>query len=968
MLKIEKKYNPKKEIEILNSKQERKNKKSDFSILTTPVNISEKIKYADVLTQIRTDIFLKYFTLQWEEISSPSLWGIPSDSLELAQKDKNDLISLFVKNIEYSSKKLKRLWIYTNKIDKINIWEENSHRVRNLFAEKQKDGAFFDEECVNYRSIDRQTVISRQEINFKSIKRKKYSIKYFVDTKKDCLTISTFYPETIFADVALAVNPIDRRYKKLIWSKVIIPIINKTIPIVWDESVDMQNDSGIIRVTPAHDKWWLEIAIRHKLPTNKVAIDHLGLFTDNAWVFAGKKMIDFRDNVIQYLDDICNLGNVQDIQTDIAIHKETWEELGEFISKQRFIKISEENISSILNEDFHITSGNQQKIIFDSEFQNIKQICISNNQSFWVSMPIRSDSDNKKYIISDDTISQSYKKNWKWKKILLTLIIFNLYTDNRINKKFWWEEILDLLISPSLESWQRVIDVYLQIYKDYFKSNDLPKTFQKELEEFAEIIKTSDKSNISYVEKFADNIIKYLSKSFMINELPDQNYILDIRSIFNKDLDKEHLTFDNNILNSVLMLHNLWYMSGKSNKNKTNFLVLPPDQTMNTIKSMLLNTQIQPSFDFKYIFVLDHIDHKEKNKIWFSKSAFINMSEITENSWWDVSRLLFLFSQQNKITETDISNYENLINKIRNAARFIILQSDPKKRKRHFDKIQKEAEKEKDISLYDQRIIHKIKDFYQEYKYMFSTLDIIDLLPKLEHLVRYDFCEKYLEIQKIHPSKNIEIYWFFVIWLICKIIYPFMPFLSQSIWNTCLFEWEVEDDKFLDFFPESEKNYKTQLIIDIIDKIKHIKQRKNWDKNNNIKICISTSPDLIEYISIHEWIIKKITYAEELEYQKNTSLDNLWYELENLINIIVWIKRIDSKNKIQEKSLSDLERELQSYVEEMQMLRSVISALSFRSDHDSQEQLEERKKELTKVKKKIEHKELEIFTFKTNKS
>ncbi len=195
---------------------------------------------------------------------------------------------------------------------------------------------------------------------------------------------------------------------------------------------------------------------------------------------------------------------------------------------------------------------------------------------------------------------------------------------------------------------------------------------------------------------------------------------------------------------------------------------------------------------------------------------------------------------------------------------------------------------------------------------MFSSLDISDLLPKLEHLVKYDFCEKYLEIQKIHPSKNIEIYWFFVIWLICKIIYPFMPFLSQSIWNTCLFEWEVEDDKFLDFFPESEKNYKTQLIIDIIDKIKHIKQKKNWDKNNSIKICISTSPDLIEYISIHEWIIKKITYAEELEYQKNTSLDNLWYELENLINIIVWIKKIDSKNKIQEKSLSDLERELQS--------------------------------------------------------
>lgn len=968
MLKIEKKYNPKKEIEALSHKQEKKNKKSDFSIITTPIQISEKIKYSDVLTQIRADIFLKYFILQWEDVSFCSLWWIPSDSLELSQKDKNDLISIFIKNIEYSSKKLKRLWIITNKIDKINIWEENSHRVRNLFAQKQKENLFFDEECVNYWSIERQTVISRQEINFKSIKRKQYEIKYFVDTKKDCFTINTFYPETIFADVALAVNPIDRRYKKLIWSKVIIPIINKTIPIIWDESVDMQTNSWIIRITPAHDKIWLEIAIKHNLPTDKVAIDHLWVFTDNAWEFAGKKMSDFRDNVIQYLDDICNLWAIHEIQKDIAIHKETWEELWEFISKQRFIGITEENIQSILKEGSHIISSNQKQNIFDSEFQNIKQICISNNQSFGVSMPIWSDSDNKKYIICDETLLQSYKKNWKWKKILLTLILFNLYTDNRINKKFWFEEILDLLVSPSFETWQRVIDIYIQIYKEYYKANDLPKSFQNELNEFLEITKTSDKSNISYMEKFTDNIIKYLSKSYLINELPDQNYIFDIKSIFNKDLQKDHLTFDNNILNSVSMLHNLWYISGKSIKNKTNLLVLPPDQTMNMIKSMLLSIQLQPDFDFKYIYILDHIDHKEKNKIWFSKSAFINMSEITETIWWDAARLLFLFSQENKINETDISAYENLINRIRNAVRFLILQSDPKKRKRHFDKIQKEAEKEKDISLYDQWMIHKIKDFYQEYKYMFSNLDTTNLILKLENLIKQDFCEKYLEIQKVHPSKDIEIYWFFIIGLICKIIYPFMPFLSQNIRDICLFEWNIEDEKFSDFFPNSEKNYKTQLIIDIIDKILHIKQNKKRNKTDQIKLCISTSPDLIDYISNHEDIIKKITYSEDVEYQKNTSLDNLGYELETLINIVIWIKKLELKNKIQEKSLSSLERELQTYNEEMQMLRSIISALSVRNDHQSQEQLEEKKKELTKVKKKIERLELEIFTFKLKKS
>lgn len=969
MLKIEKKYNPKKEIEILPILQEKKIKKPDFSIITPPIQLSEKIKYVDVISQIWADVFYKYFSLNWNLVNNISTWWITlhhwiNSSNKIDWVDINNLIWLFSKNRDHASKKLKRLWISNSDIYQINIWEENSHVIRNLFSENYAKNIFFEEECINYRSINRQSIVSNEEIDFKTMKKRKYKIKYFVDTKKECLTITTLYPETIFADVALAVNPLDRRYKKLIWSKVIIPIINKTIPIIWDEAVDMQIDNWVVRVTPAHDKFWLDIAIKHKLKTNKVAVDHLWFFTSEAWDFAGKLMSDFKENVIQYLDDICNLWESQDIQTDIAIHKETWEELLQVMSKQRFVKLSEESLKSII-DDSYIISSNYKKASFEEEITKIRQVCISNNQPFWISMPLRLDKESKSYIIDDETILQHYTKNGKSQKILLTLIIFNLYTDGRIHKKFGLEEIIDILTSPSIISDKSIIETYIGIYKDYAKSNELPKSFLTEIENLSEIFKFADKNNISHLDNLTNDVIKYLEKSYLINDFKDQSYLLDMRAIFSKDIEKPNLTFDHNIVNSILFLKNLGYLWEKATKHKPNFLVIPYDQTINMIKTILLAKELQPSFSFKYIFSLVPIDYKEKNKIWFGKKSFIDISDITESSGWDVSRLLLLSSQKNKITENDISWYENFVNKLRNATRFLVLQWEPNKRKRHFDKIQKEAEKSKDISLYDQWIIHKLKDFSQDYHEMFTSLEMTDILFKLEKLIKSDFCEKYIEMQKIKKSKNIETYGFFIIGIICKLIYPFMPFVSQSIWETCLFQWNIQDESFEPFFLDSEKNYKTQLIIDIVDKIIHIKEKKGRDKNSKIKVCISTSADLIDYISWHESVIHKITWSDNIEYKKNLPIDNLWYEIDNMINITIWVKKLEDQNKIEEKSISNLQEELLICGQEIQKLRSIISTLSQRSDHDSQLQIEERKKELINIKKKWERLELEILTIKS---
>ena len=159
-------------------------------------------------------------------------------------------------------------------------------------------------------------------------------------------------------------HPDDRRYKKLIGHKVIIPIINKTIPIIGEGSIDITKNNGVMRVCPCHDTWSLEIAKKHGLKINNFAIDHNGCFTELAGNFCGKKVKDFFDNIIQNLDDIHNLQGTEDAEIILPIEKQSKETLEPVISEQRFFAYSKkENLAQEIKTEIQIIPENYQNII-----------------------------------------------------------------------------------------------------------------------------------------------------------------------------------------------------------------------------------------------------------------------------------------------------------------------------------------------------------------------------------------------------------------------------------------------------------------------------------------------------------------------------------------------------------------------------------------------------------------------------
>lgn len=130
-----------------------------------------------------------------------------------------------------------------------------SRNVESVFSQLYEKGLIFREKrMVNYSPALR-SVISDNETECREEDVKTYYVTYFVSGSDNELTIATLSPETILADQAIAVHPKDKRFKKLIGRSVILPIVNKEIPIIADDSVDMENGTGALKITPAHERF-----------------------------------------------------------------------------------------------------------------------------------------------------------------------------------------------------------------------------------------------------------------------------------------------------------------------------------------------------------------------------------------------------------------------------------------------------------------------------------------------------------------------------------------------------------------------------------------------------------------------------------------------------------------------------------------------------------------------------------------
>lgn len=213
-----------------------------------------------------------------------------------------------------------------------------SKAVRWVFVSLYNKGLIYrGERIINWDPLAK-TALSNEEVIYKDTPGAFYHIKYMLEDSDDYLEVATTRPETLFGDTAVAVNPNDDRYKKYIGKNVILPIVNKKIPIITDEHADMEFGTGVVKITPAHDPNDFEVGNRHNLE-RIVVMNTDGTMNENALQYNGLDRFECREAVTHDLDSMGLLIKVEPINHNVGFSERTNVMVEPYLSKQWFVKM-----------------------------------------------------------------------------------------------------------------------------------------------------------------------------------------------------------------------------------------------------------------------------------------------------------------------------------------------------------------------------------------------------------------------------------------------------------------------------------------------------------------------------------------------------------------------------------------------------------------------------------------------------
>ena len=217
--------------------------------------------------------------------------------------------------------------------------EGMSLAVKKVFIDLYNKGLIYrGEKIINWDPVS-ETALSNEEVIYKDVKGAFYHIKYYLEDKSDYLEVATTRPETLFGDVAVAVNPEDERYKKYIGKNVILPVLNKLIPIVADEHADPEFGTGVVKITPAHDPNDFEVGNRHNLERVKVMNPNGTMNELCGEDFNGLDRFEAREKVVEYLRENDLLIKIEEMVHSVGHSERTEVMIEPYLSKQWFVKM-----------------------------------------------------------------------------------------------------------------------------------------------------------------------------------------------------------------------------------------------------------------------------------------------------------------------------------------------------------------------------------------------------------------------------------------------------------------------------------------------------------------------------------------------------------------------------------------------------------------------------------------------------
>ncbi len=330
--------------------------KEAFSIVIPPPNVTGKLHLGHAWDTTLQDIIIRYKKMDGYD----ALWLPGMDHAAIATEvkvvdrlkeqgiNKRDLgrEGFLEKAWEWKEEYAKTIRDQWGKLglaldysrERFTLDEGLNKAVTKVFVDLYNKGWIYrGERIINWDPVQK-TALSNEEVIYKDVEGAFYHIKYFIEGTNDYLEVATTRPETLFGDTAVAVNPKDDRYNKLIGKNVVLPIVNKLIPIVGDEHADPEFGTGVVKITPAHDPNDFEVGLRHNLE-RVVVMNEDATMNENAGKYAGMERFKCREALLKDLKDADLLIKIEAMTHNVGHSERTGVMVEPYLSKQWFVNM-----------------------------------------------------------------------------------------------------------------------------------------------------------------------------------------------------------------------------------------------------------------------------------------------------------------------------------------------------------------------------------------------------------------------------------------------------------------------------------------------------------------------------------------------------------------------------------------------------------------------------------------------------
>ncbi len=798
-----------------------------YTIMMPPPNVTGNLHLGHALNNTIQDILIRWKRMEGYE----ALWlpGTDHASISTEARVVDKLKKEGKRKEELGREKfLEEAWDWTrtyggninNQLKKLGVscdWTKErftldeglSNAVEEVFIELyEKDLIYRGDRIINW-CPSCKTAVSDIEVIHEDEEGKLWYVKYPIKDEDEYITIATTRPETMLGDLAIAVHPEDDRYKKLIGKSAILPLVNREIPIIADDYVEMEFGTGALKITPSHDPNDFEVGERHNLGQLKI-FDDEAVINENGGKYKGLNRNEARKKIVEDLKQEDYLLKIEDHEHSVGHCERCGTTIEPIISKQWFVKmepLAKPALEAYNNGELNFIPKRFGKI-YSHWLENIRDWCISRQLWWGHRLPAYYCEDCNEVIVSKEEPKKCTKCNSS-----------NVYQD-----------------TDTLDTW-----------------------FSSALWPF---------STLGWPEETEEYEYFYPTNALVTGY--DIIFFWVARMVFSAIEQTDKLPFKDVFLTGLIL----------------------DEQGIKMSKS--LGNGIDP---------LEVIDEYGADALRFTL--------ITGNTPGNDIRF--------SIDKVEASR--NFANKLWNATRFVMMNLD--------EKVVKEDLSLDDLEEEDKWILSRMNTVIKEVTDNLNKYEIGIAAQKIYDFIWEEYCDWYIEIVKPRlydeKSKTNEVaqkILLLVLKNILKLLHPFMPFITEEIWNhlphieekLIVSDWPVYDERYS--FEEAERRLK--YIMEAIKGIRNARAEMNVKPSKKSKVIFVTEDEsVVEILDYGKRYFMNLAYAEEIDIRNNNKglgEDNIGIVVEKaeiylpLEDLIDFEKEIERLEREKEKLESELKR------------------------------------------------------------